>query len=54
MIYKTVYGEFKGKYIEAKGAIYWLTAPLAHKGMGYALLRKTYQGSYETIKILQV
>lgn len=54
MIYKTVYGEFKGKYIEAKGGVYWLTEPIIHRGMGYALLYKTYRGSYEVIKILRV
>lgn len=54
MIYKTVYGEFKGKYIEAKGGVYWLIEPIIHRGMGYALLYKTYRGSYEVIKILRV
>lgn len=54
MIYKTVYGTFKGKCIECKGGLYWLTEPLAHTGMGYALLRKTYRGSYEAIKIIKV
>lgn len=54
MIYKTVYGEFKGKYIEAKGGVYWLTEPIVHKGTGYALLRKTCRGSYEVIKILRI
>lgn len=54
MIYKTVYGEFKGKYIEAKGGVYWLTEPIIHRGMGYALLHKTYRGSYEVIKILRI
>ena len=54
MIYKTGYGEFNGKYTVAKGGVYWLTEPIIHKGMGYALLHKTYRGSYEVIKILRM
>lgn len=54
MIYKTVFGTFKGNYIEAKEGFYWLTEPIVHKGMGYALLNKTYRGSYEVVKILRI
>lgn len=53
MIYKTVYGEFKGGYIDAGTSIYWVTETIVHKGFGYALLQKTYQGSYDIIKIFR-
>lgn len=54
MIYKTVYGQFKGKYIESKSNIYWLTEPIIHNGYGFALLHKTSKGSYKVVKILRV
>lgn len=53
MIYKTVYGEFKGKYIESKQGLYWATEEIKHSGFGYALLKRTHKGSYEVIKILK-
>lgn len=54
MIYKTVYGRFKGKYIESEEGVYWLTQPISHFGFGYAMLKKTYKGSYEAIRILKI
>ena len=53
LIYKTVYGKFKGKYIEAKEGLYWLTIPINYNGFGYTLLRKNHRGSYEPIKVLR-
>lgn len=54
MIYKTVYGEFKGKHIEAKEGYYWLTEPIRHEGCGYMLLKQTPRGAYEPIKMLKI
>lgn len=54
MIYKTVYGQFKGKYVESKEGLYWLTKPISHQGFGYILLQRTHRGSYEAIRILKL
>lgn len=54
LLYITIYGKFMGKYIESKGGVYWLTEKMAHEGTGYALLKKTYKGTYEAIKILKI
>lgn len=53
MIYKTVYGQFKKKYIESKQGLYWLTQEIMHQGFGYALLKRTHKGSYEVVRILK-
>lgn len=51
MIYKTIFGVFKGKYIESREGVFWLTSPIRHQG--YVLLKKN-GNSYDAIRMLKI
>lgn len=50
MRYVTVFGKLHGKYLKSGKSIYWLTEDTHCHEWGFALLKKTWQGSYEIIR----
>lgn len=54
MRYITVKGTFHGEYIKSEGNVYWLDKDSKIFGERYALLEKTWQGSYVLLRTLKI
>lgn len=54
MKYITIKGIIKGNYIKSGRDVYWLTKPTNIFSEGFALLEKTWQGSYNLLKFLKI
>ena len=54
MKYITIKGIIKNNYIKSDRDVYWLTKPSNIFSEGFALLEKTWQGSYNLLKFLKI
>ena len=54
MKYITIKGIIKNNYIKSDRDVYWLTKPSNIFNEGFALLEKTWQGSYNLLKFLKI
>lgn len=54
MRYITIKGIIKNNYIKSDRDVYWLTKPSNIFSEGFALLEKTWQGSYNLLKFLKI
>ena len=54
MKYITVKGIVKDKYIKSDNKVYWLTNPSNIFEEGFALLEKTWRGSYNLLNFLKI
>lgn len=54
MRYITVKGTIHGEYIKSEGDVYWLDKDSKIFGERYALLEKTWQGSYVLLRTLKI
>lgn len=50
MRYITVFGKLNNKYLKSGKSVYWLTEDTQSHEWGFALLEKTWLGSYNLIR----